>query len=331
MPTIELNFVSGIKARLRRYIDSVGLTGGTERTDHWASLGARNRISFNLSGSRVELVGGIGFDDCYALNFEPFGLEGEVRRRWAYWRSRHVSRRFLDAFRATLADGDMGVEDFSNALGPPNTSHKPLAAFYYNRVCPHLKKVTNFRYLEIGAGTGYLTALFHAKHRCKVLIVDLPEIIPFSFLYLSKRFPKAIFQLPNEISKPAGISDTADFVFLRPDQIDLILDESVDLAVNTASFGEMLPGQVDTYFCLLRRTLGAGGLFFTSNRVEKWMRAPGSPEDHSVQARGVAIKFLDYPWSRGDRDILFRSSEFHDLVQPASPFLMRLVELARAK
>ena len=329
MPTIELDLAPAACIRLRQYVETAALAAGAIRTDHWATFGAQNRISFMPAGSRVRLSGGAGFDDCYALNFEPPGLRGWAHQKWALWKTRKTSHRFIEAFLAGPGAGKLGLGEAGSVLGTPLTPHKPLAAYYFNLIEPHLQVNDHFQYLEIGAGSGYLAALLHHAHRCNVIIVDLPEIIPFSFIYLNKLFPQASFQLPNEIAAAAGISRTANFVFLSPDQIGLIPDGAVDLAVNTASFGEMLPQQVRAYFELLRRATSANGLFFTANRVEKWMSPTATAPDDRAPAKGVAVRFDDYPWSPDDIEIFYGASRFHDIVQPHNPFLMRLVQLAR--
>lgn len=189
---------------------------------------------------------------------------------------------------------------------PPQTARSPheIVAQHYMRLLQPYRVGT---YLEIGAGTGYLAALAHQLWRARIIIIDLPEILPLGFLYLHKRFPDASFSLPNE-------EGCADFTFMTCG--DGIADDSVDLAVNTASFGEMKKTAIERYFRLLRRVLRPRGIFFTVNREEKVMD-------------GIPIRFADYPWSVEDVDLASGTSRLHDLTQPRNRMLMRLTHLAK--
>ena len=159
--------------------------------------------------------------------------------------------------------------------------------------------------------------------------MDLPEIIPFSCLYLNKIFPNAQFLLPNEANSEAISGFTSGFVFLCPDQLELVQDQSVDFAVNTASFGEMMPHQIGEYFHFLRRVMADNGMFFTTNRVEKWMNKVGDELEKNTAESGVAIRFHEYPWSGDDEDLFFHLSEFHTVLHPENPMFTRLTRLAR--
>ncbi len=328
MLSIDLELPDHICARLKRYISSSLYSAAQIRTDHWATYGAKNRIVFCSNQSRIRLTGGVGFDDCYALNFNTTGPLNWLTQKWIFWRKRQTKKSFIRAFQATAVAGELDLNQVGTVLGEAITPHKPLAAYYYNFILRHSPWLNDFQYLEIGAGTGYLAATFHHARKCRVIVVDLPEIIPFSFIYLSQRFPEATFQLPSEVDVSSDISGTADFVFLCPDQIALIPSRSVDLAVNTASFGEMMPHQVSVYFELLRRVSKQSGLLFTANRVAKRMRPNQLAGSDHLADDGVDVIFEEYPWVTADTDVSYGVSPFHEMVQPQSPFLMRLVRLS---
>jgi SAM-dependent methyltransferase len=189
---------------------------------------------------------------------------------------------------------------------PPADGESPHAviAQHYMRL---LREHPARSYLEIGAGTGYLAALVRNAWRARITIVDLPEILPLGFLYLHRRFPEATFTLPGE-------PGPADFTFLTSG--DGIAPDSVDLAVNTASFGEMTPETIAGYFRILRRVVRPGAVFFTVNREQKVMD-------------GQPIRFSDYPWSAHDVDLAAGRSELHHLLHPQNRMLMRLTRLAK--
>lgn len=325
---IELDLPPQTLTQLQRYVESTPLSAGTVRTSHWAMYGARNRISFLPARSRIGFDGGAGFDGFYPLNFGPGKLFEWARQQWTLWNTRQARRLFNRAFLATSAGGTLDLDGVTGQLGKPLTPHKALAAYYFNLIQPHLPAQPELNYLEIGAGSGYLAALLHKTRNCKTVIIDLPEIIPFSFLYMNRLFPQAVFQLPNEARDANAISRTADFVFLTPDQCSLLPDCSIDLAINTASFGEMLPQQIAVYFGLLRRVMNKEGLFFTCNRVEKQMQNY-EPESTAAESEApMVIRFADYPWKTSDTDLLFGPSKFHKVIQPENPMLQRLCHLA---
>lgn len=325
----ELELPPQVFERLRCYVETITRRDDATRTSHWATYGARNWIFFLPGRNRVRFEGGAGFDGYYPLNFRPRGPVEWLRQQWTLWSTREACNLFYRAFRETSRDAALDLNGVSRELGEPLTPHKALAGYYLNLLRPHLPERPGFRYLEIGAGTGYLAALLHHARQCRTIVVDLPEILPYSFIYLHRAFPRAEFQLPNEARDDGVISEAASFVFLSPDETGLIPDRSIDFAVNTASFGEMLPRQIAIYFDLLRRALREDGLFFTCNRVEKWMSPAESGPKTDTAGESVAVRFEDYPWLSGDRDIFCGPSEFHRVIQPENPFMQRLCRLAR--
>lgn len=313
--------------RLASYVESVN-EHSASRTDHWHRFGDLSTVRVDAAVSEVEFRAGAGFDSDFERNFRTTRLQ-ELRSELLH---RLMGRSTLVRYRKAFAslwreDPPVSLDAAREILGKPLSPHKILAAHYANRLLPHLGHGRGTRYLEIGAGSGYLAALMFRLRAARLLIVDLPEIIPYSFLYLTGRYPEATFVLPNELARSRS-EPPPDFLFLAPDQLANVPNASIDIAVNTASFGEMLPEQIGEYFRFLRRVAAPEGLFFTVNRIEKWMsREAGSP-DQSVPGRGIPVRFDEYPWATGDRDLYFARSDFHDIVQP-NPMLARLCVLER--
>lgn len=302
----------------RRLADfCAGGRGLNAETDHWRHYGAMNRVRCDADAGSVVLDAGAGFDGEYELNFRNRSLRefaGVTLRRLL---GRSAAAAYCRAFEASGGTSPF-LEKVMATLGPPLQPHKLLAAHYLDMLTRHAALTRVQSYLEIGPGSGYLAALVHASTGCRLTLVDLPEMLPFSFLFLHKRFPQASFRLPGEAAAPAV------FTFLTPEQLDDVPARSVDLAANTASFGEMLPEQVRRYFAFLRRVAAPDGLFFTVNREEKIMtRAERGGEK-------IPVRFDDYPWAAGDRDLLHARSHFHDLVQPGNTMRMRLCHLGEA-
>jgi hypothetical protein len=208
------------------------------------------------------------------------------------------------------------------------TPHKVLATHYASLILPWIPASQVMTYVEIGPGAGYLATLMHWLRPGLLIAVDLPEILPFSFLVLHRAFPESPFWLPNEIGGAPLALPGSGMVFLTTEQARLLPDTFMDLGVNTASFGEMLPAQVASYFALIRRITKPDGMFFTCNRVEKWMDRECATLSNNVPGRGIPMRFDRYPWLPQDQDLIYGSSTFHTIVQPQNPMLHRLCRLA---
>ena len=123
--------------------------------------------------------------------------------------------------------------------------------------------------LEIGGGFGGLA--FHLKNlvpRLRYIIIDLPESLVFSAIYLSTCFPdqhNVIATSPELIAKDLALPG---FTFV-PNHFSHRLEEAgirVDLAINTLSMSEMPAVQVRAYCALIRDSLAPGGAFFEQNQ-----------------------------------------------------------------
>jgi SAM-dependent methyltransferase len=261
-----------------------------KRSDHWRHYGARNHVRVQRDCAIASA--GAGFDSEYELNFRRPTLKESAGRIVRSMLRRSDLDRTRKAYEALWSEPPAAAE----------SPHAVIAQHYMRILSPYPARA----YLEIGPGTGYLAALVREIWAASVVIIDLPEILPLGFLYLHTRFPQATFALPGE-------PGPADFTFLTSG--DAVPADSVDLAVNTASFGEMTPETVVRYFDVLRRVLKPGGLFFTVNREEKVMD-------------GRPVRFVEYPWSPRDVDISSGRSEMHQLVQQ-NRMLMRLTRLAK--
>ncbi len=152
--------------------------------------------------------------------------------------------------------------------------------------------------LEVGPGTGLLAlALRQLIPNSTIVLVDLPEILPFSSVLLSLAFPQARFYMLGE--NGGGLADLEgyDFLFLTPAAAQDLPRQSVDLAANTDSMQEMEVQTIRGYFGLLRRVLRGPRLFYNSNRIEKWIG------EHIT-------RLADYPYIASDRHLFSRVNAF---------------------
>jgi putative sugar O-methyltransferase len=192
-----------------------------------------------------------------------------------------------------------------------------LAHYWFNILNGYLdlKKVN--RILEIGAGSGNLMSLLHHYlNNCTIIDVDLPESISHSILFIKDLFPDAKILMPNEVNGK-NFSDY-DFVYLTPNQIDLIESDSIDLAINTNTFQELTHEQTKIYFDLIQSCCVPGAYFFCSNRVEK---IPAGKDPYIKECKNLPNRFSEYPWNANNEILIYETCKLYRLVQLGSCFI----------
>lgn len=191
-------------------------------------------------------------------------------------------------------------------------NYSVIMAYYIYNILNGYIELKNIRtVLEIGAGNGTLAALLRKKiDKLTYVIVDLPETICLSMVFLKELFPDAKILMPHE-KRVHGFNEY-DFIFLTPEQINVLDDNCVDLAINNHSFQEMSHKQVAEYFKLIQRCSKRGAYFYTANRVEK---IPSGP-DNGKETLEPPQRFSDYPWVQSNKVLV------HEICR-----LMRLVQL----
>jgi putative sugar O-methyltransferase len=123
---------------------------------------------------------------------------------------------------------------------------------------------------EIGSGSGLFSALINEKKNTINILVDIPNVLLTAIALYFTLFPNKKFLLPNEIYNEEKLNfKNYDFIFLTPEQINLIPNESLDLGINTQSFMEMDESEVDHYLKFFNSKTKYDGYFFCSNRLRK--------------------------------------------------------------
>ena len=185
--------------------------------------------------------------------------------------------------------------------------------------------------LEIGAGNGNLISLIksHLGSKC-VINIDLPETLVLCITYLKDLFPNLKFLLPHEISSKIDQKDLDDydFIFLTPNQINLIDENIIDLSINTSSFHEMTKPQIADYFKLIQKISKNNSFFFNTNSVEKIPHDGNKKDDEYKKRKEIAPnRFFEYPFF--DNEILiYQICRFTNFVQHI-PFYLRLEKIKK--
>jgi putative sugar O-methyltransferase len=165
--------------------------------------------------------------------------------------------------------------------------------------------------LDIGAGNGNFPSIFYNDWSpIRLIMIDLPETLTTAFTFLSSLFPNANIILPNEIEEK--IPNDFDFILMTPEQIEIIDDNSIDLAVNIHSFQEMTHQQINIYFKLIQRVVRLSGYFFSSNRIEK---VPSGADSFTIEQTILPNRFFEYPWNHKNKILINEVSSFQRLVQ----------------
>jgi hypothetical protein len=209
-----------------------------------------------------------------------------------------------NALATSIPLGRKGYTRFGYALGPRRTAYDFLRAQYHLAcLAPHLPAevrsgTRRLASIEVGPGTGLLAlAIKLLFPNSTLVLVDLPETLAFSSVFLTTVLPERRFLLLNGFERDPESWLEHDFVLLPPQAADRLPAGSIDLALNTDSMQEMELPAIRRYFALFRRLLRPPALFYSSNRVEKWIG-------------GSATRLADYPYAAGDRDLFSRENLF---------------------
>lgn len=141
------------------------------------------------------------------------------------------------------------------------------------------QKTDRIKILEIGGGYGGLAAkLKKLLPSAQIYIVDIPHAGLLQAFYLSKSHPTALVDVIESSHETDNLTkkfDDLDFLIVPDTKIEVIKEQTFDLAINTRSFMEMDQKTIRGYFDFIQSRLSAGALFFNCNRL--WKNAGDRP------------------------------------------------------
>jgi putative sugar O-methyltransferase len=348
----KLDTNSGVAARLVEFINSdlFAVRSPVAKSEYWKYHSGQ--LHANVTGDTVEVSGESGFYVPQPTSLLKRATRKALRgikqpAKIADWAARGVTSvlgvprlmPYPKAFDAVMAHADVSMP----ILSPFAVDHRRLAglpgvfttAASVNRHYKHWSGYeasaniyTHYYYqnvlrgfvageriatvLEIGPGNGnFPSILFHEWAPIRMILIDLPETLAVSIPFLNSVFPKARILMPNEI-RAEGLPDDFDFAFLTVDQLNVLRDGSVDLAINCHSFQEMTHEQIGVYFSLIQRVCRESGFFFTANRVEK---IPSGPDAYSAEQPDPPNRMAEYPWNPRNEVLVHEISKLSRLVQ----------------
>lgn len=117
--------------------------------------------------------------------------------------------------------------------------------------------------LELGGGYGKLAYyLLKNINNYTYIDLDIPETLTLASYFLSKSFPNKKNLFYGERSDNKNVTSEYDLIFLPSWEIETIQDNSVNLAINKNSLGEMNPETARNYINHVHRT---SKYFFSMN------------------------------------------------------------------
>jgi putative sugar O-methyltransferase len=151
--------------------------------------------------------------------------------------------------------------------------------------------------VELGPGYGRLAWVFlRAQPQVRYVLVDIPPGLAIAQRYLTELFPERRafrFRRFDSYEAVAAELESAQLIFLTPNQLELIEPLHADLLINVSSLHEMRREQIERYFELIAEH--CDGFFYT----KQWLRSV-NPFDDLVVLRE------DYPVPAGWRAVFDR-------------------------
>jgi hypothetical protein len=219
------------------------------------------------------------------------------------WRGR-ASPADAKALAFSIPGGRKGYSRFGYRFGLRRTAYDFLRAQYHLAcLAPHLPAeirsgARRLHAIEIGPGTGlFALAAKLLLPNSALVLVDLPETLAFSSVFLTTVLPEKRFLFLDGFERAGESWPEHDFILIPPEAARRLPAASMDLAVNTDSMQEMELSAIREYFSLFRRLLRPPALFYSSNRMEKWTGTSTN-------------RLADYPYADGDRDLFSRENAF---------------------
>ncbi len=121
--------------------------------------------------------------------------------------------------------------------------------------------------LELGAGLGYLSRILRLFiPNCSYVIVDIPETLCFSYMFLKLNFPDAkVFYVTEEKQLKENCISEFDFIFIPTMFAEDVLHNKFDIFINTNSLGEMKNSIIQYWMDFIQKKLNVKYLY-TLNR-----------------------------------------------------------------
>lgn len=140
-----------------------------------------------------------------------------------------------------------------------------------------------FKVLEIGAGYGGLARALKLRWaQMSYVIIDIPESLYFSSVFLRLNFPKSKCCFVTDASCLSGFIEDFDFVFVPTILAESLAGSEFTLFCNTASLGEMRNSVIRYWMDFVQNRVEVK-YFFGLNRFLNTIHPKGQPEHQSFR------------------------------------------------
>ena len=186
--------------------------------------------------------------------------------RWRSARYRLLTRLLWAHVEKTDSDGNLDRLSEPLEGNPPRIMRKDrlisrdlaLSLLEYRTIVANTAGAAEIRTcLELCSGYGRSAYVFLAlRPGCRYILVDTPPALYVAERYLSNVFAERKifgFRQFTDFNTVREDFEVAEIIFLTPNQLELLPDNSVDLSVSVSSFHEMRMAQIGYYFSELER------------------------------------------------------------------------------
>ena len=167
--------------------------------------------------------------------------------------------------------------------------------------------------VEIGGGYGalgyFLSNLFEGK--IHYTIIDIPESLAFSSIYLSVLFPNIYSQfIESELNIWPATKPGFSFLPNMYSRDCCQGGSQVDLVINTLSLSEMSDEQIHDYCQQITTMIGDTGIFFEQNHQLDHQGPGGIPPEYLKILKKCSTRILpnSFPARRGNANLWVNAS-----------------------
>ncbi len=193
---------------------------------------------------------------------------------------------YLHSCDISLDDFDLSIQEspFSNPNNSISRWGRLLSPDFLRTVilCLEIDKHTRVgmhsrpRVLELGAGYGGLSRTFRLfSPNVSYTIIDIPETLFFSSLFLRLNFPEAKVRFVTDSSSASESLDEYDFTFIPTKFAEVLTGKNFEIFCNTASLGEMQNAVIRHWMNFVQNKINVR-YFFGLNRFLNTI----DPEEH---------------------------------------------------
>jgi putative sugar O-methyltransferase len=264
-------------------VDSIYKTTGYrdsyELNAFWSRENMQNMMNMlHNSQSAVDAIHSVQKTWMFSVNTSDF-----VKSKAVNWLINEQKQRNIDVLSmpSSIAESDFSNPDNNVVISgrklTPDFLRTVNITYEIKKYCQIDKPKPNI--VELGGGCGHLarTIRFFIPN-CSYVIVDIPESLCFSYMFLKLNFPEAkSIYITDEKQLEGFWVNNFDYVFIPTKFAEGILGNNFDIFINTASLGEMKNSVIRYWMDFVQNKLKVEYLF-TLNRYLNTIKTDGSME-----------------------------------------------------